>query len=154
MMQIRKSLTVVLLATLLLDQLSKWLALEHLENGKVVELFWTLQMRLVHNAGVSFGKGAELGQLVSVVVFVVIMVLIKVAVNSKDRRTSVLYGLIIGGALGNLTDRIFRKSDGFLKGEVVDFIDFQWWPVFNIADSAVVIGCLLLVVNGLFSERV
>ena len=154
MMQIRKSLTVVLLATLLLDQLSKWLALEHLENGKVVELFWTLQMRLVHNAGVSFGKGAELGQLVSVVVFVVIMVLIKVAVNSKDRRTSVLYGLIIGGALGNLTDRIFRKSDGFLKGEVVDFIDFQWWPVFNIADSAVVIGCLLLVANGLFSERV
>ena len=154
MMQIRKSLTVVLLATLLLDQLSKWLALEHLENGKVVELFWTLQMRLVRNAGVSFGKGAELGQLVSVVVFVVIMVLIKVAVNSKDRRTSVLYGLIIGGALGNLTDRIFRKSDGFLKGEVVDFIDFQWWPVFNIADSAVVIGCLLLVANGLFSERV
>jgi len=153
-MQIRKSLTVVLLATLLLDQLSKWLALEHLENGKVVELFWTLQMRLVRNAGVSFGKGAELGQLVSVVVFVVIMVLIKVAVNSKDRRTSVLYGLIIGGALGNLTDRIFRKSDGFLKGEVVDFIDFQWWPVFNIADSAVVIGCLLLVANGLFSERV
>ena len=153
-MQIRKSLTAVLLATLLLDQITKWLALEHLENGKAVELFWTLQMRLVRNAGVSFGKGSELGRLVSVVVFVVIVVLLKVAVNSKDRRTAVLYGLIIGGALGNLTDRIFRKSDGFLKGEVVDFIDFQWWPVFNIADSAVVIGCLLLVVNGLRSERV
>ena len=153
-MQIRKSLTAVLLATLLLDQITKWLALEHLENGKAVELFWTLQMRLVRNAGVSFGKGSELGPLVSVVVFVVIVVLVKVAVNSKDRRTAVLYGLIIGGALGNLTDRIFRKSDGFLKGEVVDFIDFQWWPVFNIADSAVVIGCLLLVVNGLRSERV
>ena len=153
-MQIRKSLTAVLLATLLLDQITKWLALGHLENGKVVELFWTLQMRLVRNAGVSFGQGSELGQLVSVVVFVVIVVLVKVAVNSKDRRTAVLYGLIIGGALGNLTDRIFRKSDGFLKGEVVDFIDFQWWPVFNIADSAVVIGCLLLVVNGLRSERV
>jgi len=41
-----------------------------------------------------------------------------------------------------------------LKGEVVDFIDFQWWPVFNIADSAVVIGCLLLVLNGLSDERV
>ena len=153
-MQIRKSLTAVLSATLLLDQITKWLALEHLENGKAVELFWTLQMRLVRNAGVSFGKGSELGHLVSVVVFVVIVVLVKVAVNSKDRRTAVLYGLIIGGALGNLTDRIFRRSDGFLKGEVVDFIDFQWWPVFNIADSAVVIGCLLLVVNGLRSERV
>ena len=153
-MQIRKSLTAVLLATLLLDQLTKWLALERLGNGKVVELFWTLQMRLVRNAGVSFGKGDGLGQLIAVVVFVVIVVLIKVAVNSKDRRTSVLYGLIIGGALGNLTDRVFRKSDGFLKGEVVDFIDFQWWPVFNVADSAVVIGCLLLVVNGLRIERV
>ena len=153
-MQIRKSLVAVILATLLLDQLTKWLALERLGNGKVVELFWTLQMRLVRNAGVSFGKGDGLGQLIAVVVFVVIVVLVKVAVNSKDRRTSVLYGLIIGGALGNLTDRIFRKSDGFLKGEVVDFIDFQWWPVFNIADSAVVIGCLLLVANGLRIERV
>ena len=153
-MQIRKSLTAVLLATLLLDQLTKWLALEHLENGKVVKLFWTLQIRLVRNAGISFGKGAELGPLVSVVVFLVIVLLVKVAMNSKDRRTSVLYGVIIGGALGNLTDRIFRKSDGFLRGEVVDFIDFQWWPVFNIADSAVVIGCLLLVVNGLANERV
>ena len=153
-MQIRKSLVAVILATLLLDQLTKWLALERLGNGKVVELFWTLQMRLVRNAGVSFGKGDGLGQLIAVVVFVVIVVLVKVAVNSKDRRTSVLYGLIIGGALGNLTDRVFRKSDGFLKGEVVDFIDFQWWPVFNVADSAVVIGCLLLVVNGLRIERV
>ena len=143
-MQIRKSLVAVILATLLLDQLTKWLALERLGNGKVVELFWTLQMRLVRNAGVSFGKGDGLGQLIAVVVFVVIVVLVKVAVNSKDRRTSVLYGLIIGGALGNLTDRVFRKSDGFLKGEVVDFIDFQWWPVFNIADSAVVIGLSLI----------
>ena len=153
-MQIRKSLTAVISATLILDQLSKWLALEHLENGRVVELFWTLQLRLVRNAGVSFGKGNGLGQLISVVVVLVIIVLIKFALNSKDCRTSILYGLIIGGALGNLADRIFRESNGFLKGEVVDFIDFQWWPVFNIADSAVVIGCLLLAVNGLRFERV
>ena len=152
-MQIRKSLTAVISATLILDQLSKWLALEHLENGRVVELFWTLQLRLVRNAGVSFGKGNGLGQLISVVVVLVLIVLIKFALNSKDHRTSILYGLIIGGALGNLADRIFRESNGFLKGEVVDFIDFQWWPVFNIADSAVVIGCLLLAVNGLRFER-
>ena len=153
-MQIRKSLTVVTSAVLILDQLSKWLALEHLENGRVVELFWTLQLRLVRNAGVSFGKGNGLGQLISVVVVLVIIVLVKFALNSKDNRTLMLYGLIIGGALGNLADRIFRESNGFLKGEVVDFIDFQWWPVFNIADSAVVIGCLLLAVNGLRFERV
>ena len=152
-MQIRKSLVAVILATLLLDQLTKWLALERLGNGKVVELFWTLQMRLVRNAGVSFGKGDGLGQLIAVVVFVVIVVLVKVAVNSKDRRTSVLYGLIIGGALGNLTDRVFRKSDGFLKGEVVDFIDFQWWPVFNIADSAICVGAVLLIIDSFKAER-
>jgi signal peptidase II len=153
-MEIRKSLIAVLVTTLLLDQLSKWLALEHLANGKIIELFWTLQIRLVRNAGISFGKANELGQLVSVVVLVVILVLLKLALNSKDFRTSVLYGLIIGGAMGNLADRIFRESEGFLKGEVVDFIDFQWWPVFNIADSAVVIGCLLLALNGLSVERV
>ena len=153
-MGIRKSLTAVLLATLFLDQLSKWLILEHLTNGKVIELFWTLQMRLVRNSGISFGKGSELGQLVSIVVFVVIAILLKVALSAKDNRTSVLYGLIIGGALGNLCDRIFRSSDGFLKGEVVDFIDFQWWPVFNVADSAVVVGCLLFLLNGLYFERI
>ena len=111
-------------------------------------------MRLVRNSGISFGKGSELGQLVSIVVFVVIAILLKVALSAKDNRTSVLYGLIIGGALGNLCDRIFRSSDGFLKGEVVDFIDFQWWPVFNVADSAVVVGCLLLLLNGLYFERI
>ena len=153
-MGIKKSLTAVLLATLLLDQLSKWLVLEHLTNGKVIELFWTLQMRLVRNSGISFGKGSDLGQLVSIVVFVVIVVLLRVGLNSKNSRTSVFYGLIIGGALGNLCDRIFRSSDGFLKGAVVDFIDFQWWPVFNVADSAVVVGCLLLLVNGMYFDRV
>ena len=75
-MGIKKSLTAVLLATLLLDQLSKWLVLEHLTNGKVIELFWTLQMRLVRNSGISFGKGSGLGQLVSIVVFVVIVLLL------------------------------------------------------------------------------
>lgn len=153
-MDYKKPLSTVILTTFLLDQLTKWFAVEHLLNGKTVELFWTLQLRLVRNSGISFGKGEELGQLISVVVFVVVIVLIKMALNAKERRTLFLYGLIVGGALGNLSDRIFRQSDGFLRGEVVDFIDFQWWPVFNIADSAVVIGCLLLVFNGLRFERI
>lgn len=55
-------------------------------------------------------------------------------------------GLIAGGAVGNLIDRAFRGDDGFLQGAVVDFIDLQWWPVFNIADAAIVVGAVLLVV--------
>ena len=50
----------------------------------------------------------------------------------------VALGLIVGGALGNLVDRAFRGDAGFLQGAVVDFIDVQWWPVFNVADMAVV----------------
>jgi signal peptidase II len=57
---------------------------------------------------------------------------------------AVAIGLVFGGALGNLIDRAFREGDGFLGGGVVDFIDLQWWPVFNIADAAIVVGALLL----------
>ena len=54
-------------------------------------------------------------------------------------------GLVLGGALGNLVDRAFREGSGFLGGAVVDFIDLQWWPVFNVADTAVSVGGVLLV---------
>ena len=55
-------------------------------------------------------------------------------------------GLISGGALGNLLDRAFRGDDGFLHGAVIDFIDLQWWPVFNVADACIVVGAILLVI--------
>jgi signal peptidase II len=56
-------------------------------------------------------------------------------------------GLVLGGALGNLTDRVFREGTGLLGGAVVDFVDLQWWPVFNVADAAVCVGALLLVLT-------
>ena len=57
-------------------------------------------------------------------------------------------GAIIGGAIGNLADRAFREGGGFFGGAVVDFIDLQWWPVFNVADSAIVVGGILVVWRG------
>jgi signal peptidase II len=62
-----------------------------------------------------------------------------------SRAGAVALGLILGGALGNLADRAFRGS-GFFGGGVIDFIDVQWWPVFNVADSCVVIGGIMLVI--------
>jgi signal peptidase II len=56
-------------------------------------------------------------------------------------------GLVLGGALGNLADRVFRDGSGFLGGAVIDFIDLQWWPVFNVADIAVTVGGVLLVLT-------
>jgi signal peptidase II len=64
-----------------------------------------------------------------------------------------LYGVVLGGVLGNVMDRIFRKGDGFLSGEVVDFIDFQWWPIFNFADMALVTGLPLLLYFRYQDER-
>jgi signal peptidase II len=56
-------------------------------------------------------------------------------------------GLVLGGAFGNLVDRLFRDGSGFLGGAVIDFIDLQWWPIFNVADMAVSIGGVLLVLT-------
>ena len=94
-MEYKKSLSTVIFVTFLLDQLTKWLAMENLSNGKIVSLFWTLQFRLVRNSGISFGKGEDLGRLISVVIVVVILFLVKFALDSNEKKSLFLYGLII-----------------------------------------------------------
>jgi signal peptidase II len=61
-----------------------------------------------------------------------------------SRAGAVAVGMVFGGALGNLADRALRDGNGFLGGAVIDFVDFQWWPVWNLADAAIVLGALLL----------
>ena len=84
----------------------------------------------------AFSQGTGLGPVIGVVALLVVVGLLV----SIGRSTSPLYplavGLIIGGAVGNLVDRLFR-SPGWFRGGVVDFIDVQWWPIFNVADIAV-----------------
>ena len=66
----------------------------------------------------------------------------------RTRLAAVALAMIVGGALGNVVDRALRAGNGgFLGGSVVDFIDLQWWPVFNVADMGVVVGAILLVVS-------
>ena len=69
-----------------------------------------------------------------------------------SRVTAVAAGLIAGGALGNLADRVFR-GDRILHGAVIDFIDFQWFPIFNVADMAIDIGGALFVLWTIFGHR-
>ncbi len=66
--------------------------------------------------------------------------------NARSRLMAVALGLVVGGAFGNLIDRAFREGAGFLGGGVVDFVDLQWWPVFNLADAAIVVGAISLFV--------
>ena len=97
------------------------------------------------NTGAAFARGQGFGPVLGVLVAIISVVLLIVAARRTDRLGPVFLGLVIGGAIGNLIDRITRAEDGFLSGAVVDFVDLGWWPVFNVADSAVVVGVLAFV---------
>ena len=127
-----------------LDQLTKWWALQALEGDRSIELVWTLRLRLVFNRGTAFGLGSQWGPLIAVLAAVVVAVLLRAGGALRARGARLSLGLVLGGALGNLIDRLFRSAGGFLDGGVVDFIDLQWWPVFNVADVAITAGAALL----------
>ena len=127
------------------DQLTKWWALEALDGGRVIDLVWTLRLRLVFNTGAAFSSFQGLGPLLGIAAVAVAAVLLLNRRLVSDRWSATAAGCIAGGAIGNLADRLFRSSDGFLGGAVVDFIDVQWWPVWNVADMGVVLGGTALV---------
>jgi signal peptidase II len=126
------------------DQFTKWWALTALDPDHPTHVVWTLQLALSYNSGMAFSRGRGLGPVIGVAARVIIVVFVLKLRAVKGRLATVASGLVIGGALGNICDRLFR-SGGFLRGKVVDFIDFQWWPVFNVADMAITIGGVLLV---------
>ena len=153
MFQPWKSSIITSSGIILLDQLTKWWALERLEDGQIVELFWTLQFRLVRNTGIAFSQGENLGPVFGILILFVIILVVRLGAQIQSRVGKVSVGLVIGGAIGNLVDRVFRAEEGFLGGGVVDFVDFQWWPVFNIADSAIVVGGLMMFWAGMKSTE-
>jgi signal peptidase II len=128
---------------LAVDQLNKWWAVESLP-GRTIELVGSLQLRLAINYGSAFSLAQGRGALISLLALVIVAVLVRSGRYATRAPSAVAIGLVVGGALGNLADRAFRDGDGFLAGGVVDFIDLQWWPVFNVADSGIVVGALLL----------
>jgi signal peptidase II len=134
------------------DQLTKWWALERLAD-EPVDLFWTLRLRLTENTGAAFSLAGGSGPVIAVLALIVVGVLLWQGRTVTSKLGAVALGLIVGGALGNLADRAFR-GDSFFDGAVIDFIDVQWWPVFNVADSCVVIGGILLVVVTFREPRV
>jgi signal peptidase II len=144
----RVLLAVVAVTALTVDQLTKWWAVERLTNDPIA-LFWTLRLQVTTNTGAAFSLAGGAGPIIALLAVGVVAFLLWQGRAVSSRAGSVALGLILGGALGNLADRAFRGS-GFFGGGVVDFIDLQWWPVFNVADSCVVIGGILLVVVTVF----
>jgi signal peptidase II len=140
-------------AVLLLDQLTKSWAVANLSDGHTVDLVGSLRLNLTFNSGMAFSRGKGAGPFIGVLALVVITVLLASLRRSGSLLSSVGLGLVIGGAIGNVCDRLFRSGEGFLGGEVVDFIDLQWWPVFNVADMAITIGGAILVVGSIAAGR-
>jgi signal peptidase II len=100
----------------------------------------------------AFGQGQNWGPVIGLIAMVVIVVLLLGLRRDGGRVTEVAVGLIIGGAIGNVIDRLFR-SPAWLRGGVVDFIDFQWFPIFNIADMAITIGGVVLIGGAWWNSR-
>jgi signal peptidase II len=153
MMQRWKSSIAVFVFVIVFDQITKWWALEELGSGRVVEIFWTLQFRLVRNTGIAFSQGEGLGPIFAVLIVIVVLFVVRWGTQMQSKFTPLAVGLIVGGAIGNLIDRAFRSDAGFLKGGVVDFVDLQWWPVFNVADAAIVVGGVMMFWLGLKSAQ-
>lgn len=142
----------VALVVVVLDQLTKRWAISTLSDGHEIHVVWTLQFNLAFNTGMAFSKGTGLGPVIALLALLVVIVLVVSAAHIDSRAGRIAAGMLIGGALGNLLDRMFR-GDRFLYGGVVDFIDFQWWPIFNIADIGVTVGAVLFAISSLRAPR-
>jgi signal peptidase II len=129
----------------LLDQVSKAWALRDLADGRIIHVVWTMQFNLTYNRGMAFSRGTGIGPIIGAIGLVVVVLLLLSLRRADNALTRVATGLIIGGAVGNILDRLFRGS-GWMRGAVIDFIDFQWWPVFNVADMAIMIGAATMMV--------
>jgi signal peptidase II len=135
----------------LLDRLTKYLA-ENFLAGKdpVVLIPHVVQLRYTTNSGGAFGLLGGQPWLFFGATVVVCVAIVVASSRLSSAASAVGLGLILGGALGNLTDRLIRGSG--VTGHVIDFIDFHVWPVFNLADSAIVIGTLIILFGGLRRE--
>ena len=146
-------------AVVLLDRGAKYLAAEHLRLGEAVALLPVLNLRLLHNTGAAFSFLSGAGgwqrwafSLLAAAVSIVIVFWLR-ALAGRERLLPCALAFIMGGALGNLWDRL-------AFGYVIDFVEvyydrFGWppFPAFNVADSAITVGAVLLILDALLSRR-
>ena len=127
------------------DQATKHWALNRLANGRTIDLIGSLRFNLAFNKGMAFSQATGAGPIIGALAFVFVIVIVLWLRRNAQGLAGVAAGLIVGGATGNLIDRLLR-GDAWLRGAVVDFIDLQWWPIFNIADAAISTGAVLMIV--------
>ena len=141
----------VAVVVVIADQITKHWAVSSLNDGRVIDVLGSLRFNLSFNRGMAFSQGTGIGPIIGVLGMLVVVYLL-IGMRRSSVSGAVFVGLVAGGAAGNIVDRLFR-GEAWLHGAVVDFIDLQWWPVFNIADAAICIGGALLVFTSFRTEK-
>lgn len=142
-----RTIGAVVVPIVALDQATKAWAVATLAD-RSIDVLPTVELSLTYNSGFSFGTGSGLGPVVGVAVIAIIAWLAVRLAREQVMRRVVLLSAILGGALGNLVDRLFRTGgDWPLTGEVVDFVDVSWYAVFNLADAVLVLAVIAFLVT-------
>jgi signal peptidase II len=141
---------IAVVATLVVaaDQVTKSLAVADLTRHDV-HVLGPIYLRLYFNSGVAFSLGTGLSGPIIVIAIALVLSIAWVARGVPTMPAAVAFGLILGGALGNLADRLFRGH----HGAVIDFLYSRVWPTFNVADSCIVVGSFLLAITFARSGR-
>jgi len=130
----------------ILDLATKAWAVSQLASREPVKIIGTFfQLTFVRNSGAAFSLATNATLFLSLFGIIVLIAIIYFAPKITSKGWSVVLGLVMGGILGNLMDRIFREP-GFLRGHVIDWMQLPHWPIFNIADSAIVCAAVLSMV--------
>lgn len=145
-----RTLLIIAAVLLGLDLLTKTIVVAKLTPGDPVPIIGDFaRLSLVRNPGAAFSMATGMTWLLTLVAAAVVIGVIRIGRTLRSLWWAIGLGMVLGGALGNLVDRLFR-APGPLQGHVVDFIAVGWWPVFNLADSSIVCGAILLVVLTVF----
>ena len=128
-----------------LDLATKIWAVNNLSARKPVEVVGTFfQLTLIRNSGAAFSFATGATIIFSLISLAAVVTIIYYSRKITSLGWAIALGLVLGGVLGNLTDRLLR-SPGFFKGEVIDWLELTHWPVFNLADSAIVVAAFLAI---------
>jgi signal peptidase II len=140
----------VALALYGLDQLAKYLIVSHLEQGQLVPVLGqVLQLHYVTNSGAAFSLASGFTWILSILAVGVVAFIVWFSRRIRSLEWALVFGLVLGGAAGNLTDRLFREP-GFGTGHVVDFLQIYGFPaIFNIADAGIVAAMGLFIILSL-----
>jgi len=134
----------------IVDQLTKSWAVAALAHGPRHVIGDFLVLDVARNGGSAFSRFQGYTPVLAVLAIVIATFVARTLRSATDRWTLVGLVLVLGGALGNLADRLAR-SPGFLRGHVVDFVAVGWWPLFNVADSCITVGAIVLIARTLFA---